>query len=79
MIPRLKERDMESSLLLAIKFVGKDHWERHLAGDDELVHILGSDATLAMFNAFARPFIERRGRMGTISAPNRTVHANLIS
>ena len=32
-------------LLLAIKFVGKDHWERHLAGD-ELVHILEGSATL---------------------------------
>ncbi len=32
-------------LLLAIKFVGKDHWERHLAGD-ELVHILDGSATL---------------------------------
>jgi mannose-6-phosphate isomerase-like protein (cupin superfamily) len=32
-------------LLLAIKFVGKDHWERHLAGD-ELVHILDGSATV---------------------------------
>src|SRR5258708_25527086 len=32
-------------LLLAIKAVGKDHWERHLAGD-ELVHILDGSATL---------------------------------
>ena len=32
-------------LVLAIKFVGKDHWERHLAGD-ELVHILDGSATL---------------------------------
>jgi mannose-6-phosphate isomerase-like protein (cupin superfamily) len=32
-------------LLLAIKFSGKDHWERHLTGD-ELVHILDGAATL---------------------------------
>ena len=32
-------------LLLAIKASGKDHWERHLAGD-ELVHILDGSATL---------------------------------
>ena len=32
-------------LLLAIKASGKDHWERHLAGD-ELVQILDGRATL---------------------------------
>ena len=32
-------------LLLAIKASGKDHWERHLAGD-ELVHILDGTKTL---------------------------------
>jgi mannose-6-phosphate isomerase-like protein (cupin superfamily) len=32
-------------LLLAIKASGKDHWERHLTGD-ELVHILDGTATL---------------------------------
>jgi len=32
-------------LVLAIKASGKDHWERHLAGD-ELVHILHGSATL---------------------------------
>jgi mannose-6-phosphate isomerase-like protein (cupin superfamily) len=32
-------------LLLAIKASGKDHWERHLAGD-ELIHILDGTATL---------------------------------
>ena len=32
-------------LLLAIKASGKDHWERHPAGD-ELVHILDGSATL---------------------------------
>lgn len=32
-------------LLLAIKFSGKDHWERHLTGD-ELIHIVDGSATL---------------------------------
>ena len=32
-------------LLLGIKASGKDHWERHFAGD-ELVHILDGAATL---------------------------------
>jgi quercetin dioxygenase-like cupin family protein len=32
-------------LLLAIKFSGKDHWERHLTGD-EFIHILDGGATL---------------------------------
>ena len=32
-------------LLLAIKASGRDHWERHLTGD-ELVHILDGSATL---------------------------------
>ena len=32
-------------LLLGIKASGKDHWERHLAGD-ELVYILDGSATL---------------------------------
>lgn len=32
-------------LLLAIKASGKDHWERHLTGD-ELVHILDGSASL---------------------------------
>jgi len=34
-------------LLLAIKFSGKDHWERHLTGD-ELIHIVDGSATLEM-------------------------------
>jgi mannose-6-phosphate isomerase-like protein (cupin superfamily) len=34
-------------LLLAIKASGKDHWERHLTGD-ELVHILEGTASLEM-------------------------------
>ena len=32
-------------LLLAIKFSGKDHWERHLTGD-ELIHILDGTVSL---------------------------------
>jgi len=32
-------------LLLAIKAAGKDHWERHLTGD-ELIHILDGTAVL---------------------------------
>jgi mannose-6-phosphate isomerase-like protein (cupin superfamily) len=32
-------------LLLAIKFSGKDHWERHLTGE-ELIHLLDGTATL---------------------------------
>jgi quercetin dioxygenase-like cupin family protein len=34
-------------LLLAIKAAGKDHWERHLTGD-ELIHVLDGSATLEM-------------------------------
>jgi quercetin dioxygenase-like cupin family protein len=34
-------------LLLAIKASGKDHWERHLSGD-ELIHVLDGRATLEM-------------------------------
>jgi quercetin dioxygenase-like cupin family protein len=34
-------------LLLAIKASGKDHWERHLTGD-ELIHVLDGAATLEM-------------------------------
>ena len=32
-------------LLLALKFGGKDHWERHLTGD-ELIYVLDGSATL---------------------------------
>jgi mannose-6-phosphate isomerase-like protein (cupin superfamily) len=34
-------------LVLAIKASGKDHWERHLAGD-ELVHVLDGAAVLEL-------------------------------
>jgi mannose-6-phosphate isomerase-like protein (cupin superfamily) len=37
--------DYRDGLLLAIKSSGKDHWERHLAGD-ELIHILHGTKTL---------------------------------
>jgi mannose-6-phosphate isomerase-like protein (cupin superfamily) len=37
--------DYRDGLLLAIKSSGKDHWERHLAGD-ELIHILNGTKTL---------------------------------
>ena len=37
--------DYRDGLLLAIKSAGKDHWERHLAGD-ELIHILDGTKTL---------------------------------
>ena len=37
--------DYRDGLLLAIKSSGKDHWERHLAGD-ELIHILDGTKTL---------------------------------
>ena len=37
--------DYRDGLLLALKASGKDHWERHLAGD-ELIHILDGSATL---------------------------------
>jgi mannose-6-phosphate isomerase-like protein (cupin superfamily) len=40
-----KLADYRDGLLLAIKASGKDHWERHLAGD-ELIHILDGSATL---------------------------------
>lgn len=37
--------DYRDGLLLAIKTSGKDHWERHLAGD-ELIHIFDGTKTL---------------------------------
>ena len=37
--------DYRDGLLLAIKASGKDHWERHLAGD-ELIHVLDGTKTL---------------------------------
>lgn len=45
-------------VLLAIKFVGKDHWERHLTGD-ELIHILDGSATLEIVCDVGRPDLSR--------------------
>jgi mannose-6-phosphate isomerase-like protein (cupin superfamily) len=54
-------------LLLAIKFVGKDHWERHLTGD-ELVHILDGSATLEIVcdDGPPRSFALRAGMIAVI-------------
>lgn len=42
------------AFLLAIKASGKDHWERHLTGD-ELIHVLDDSATLERCATMARP------------------------
>src|SRR5437660_11034658 len=53
-------------LLLAIKSSGKDHWERHLTGD-ELIHILDGTATLEIVGDDGPPtFVVSRGRMAII-------------
>ena len=54
-------------LLLAIKASGKDHWERHLAGD-ELVHILDGTATLEVVCDDGPPkcFLLRAGTVAVI-------------
>ena|SRR5579872_3348626 len=54
-------------LLLAIKASGKDHWERHLAGD-ELVHILDGSATLEIVcdDGPPRVFTLRAGMVAVI-------------
>lgn len=54
-------------LLLAIKASGKDHWERHLAGD-ELVHILDGSATLEIVCDDGPPksFALRKGMIAVI-------------
>jgi mannose-6-phosphate isomerase-like protein (cupin superfamily) len=49
------------SLLLAIKAAGKDHWERHLTGD-ELVHVLDGAASLEIVCDDGPP---RRFALGT--------------
>src|SRR5207244_6186573 len=52
-------------LLLAIKSSGKDHWERHLTGD-ELIHILDGTVTLEIVCDDGPPkFFELRA--GTIA------------
>jgi quercetin dioxygenase-like cupin family protein len=54
-------------LLLAIKASGKDHWERHLAGD-ELVHILDGTANLEIVcdDGPPRSFVLRAGTVAVI-------------
>ena len=54
-------------LLLAIKASGKDHWERHLAGD-ELVQILDGRATLEIVcdDGPPKPFELRAGMVAVI-------------
>jgi len=54
-------------LLLAIKASGKDHWERHLTGD-ELIHILDGAATLEIVcdDGPPRSFALRAGMIAVI-------------
>jgi mannose-6-phosphate isomerase-like protein (cupin superfamily) len=54
-------------LLLAIKASGKDHWERHLTGD-ELVHILDGAATLEIVcdDGLPKSFALRAGMIAVI-------------
>ena len=54
-------------LLLAIKFSGTDHWERHLTGD-ELVHIIDGTATLEIVcdDGPPRSFALRAGMVAVI-------------
>jgi mannose-6-phosphate isomerase-like protein (cupin superfamily) len=54
-------------LLLAIKASGRDHWERHLAGD-ELVHILDGTATLEVVCDDGPPksFVLRPGMVAVV-------------
>ncbi len=54
-------------LVLAIKASGKDHWERHLAGD-ELVYILDGSATLEIVcdDGPPRSFALRAGKVAVI-------------
>jgi quercetin dioxygenase-like cupin family protein len=54
-------------LLLAIKASGKDHWERHLAGD-ELVHILDGTATLEVVcdDGLPKSFVLHAGTVAVI-------------
>jgi hypothetical protein len=56
-------------LLLAIKASGKDHWERHLTGD-ELIHILDGTATLEIVcdDGPLRSFELHAGMIAVISA-----------
>jgi len=53
--------------LFAIKFIGKDHWESHLTGD-ELVYILDGTATLEIVGEDGPPqsFALRAGMLAVI-------------
>jgi mannose-6-phosphate isomerase-like protein (cupin superfamily) len=60
-------------LLLAIKASGKDHWERHLTGD-ELIHVLDGAATLEIVHDDGPPRSFALGA-GTIAVvPQRAWH-----
>ena len=65
-------------LLLAIKASGKDHWERHLAGD-ELVYILDGSATLDIVcdDGPPRSFALRAGMIAVV--PQGAWHRLLFS
>jgi mannose-6-phosphate isomerase-like protein (cupin superfamily) len=65
-------------LLLAIKASGKDHWERHLTGD-ELIHILDGAATLEIVceDGPPRSFELRAGMIAVI--PQGAWHRALSS
>jgi mannose-6-phosphate isomerase-like protein (cupin superfamily) len=65
-------------LLLAIKASGKDHWERHLTGD-ELIHILDGTATLEIVcdDGPPRSFELRAGMIAVI--PQGAWHRFLYS
>src|SRR5262249_55033516 len=54
-------------LLLAIKASGKDHWERHLTGD-ELIHVFDGSATLEIVcdDGPAKSFPLRAGTIAVI-------------
>src|SRR5262249_45591091 len=54
-------------LLLAIKASGKDHWERHVTGD-ELIYVIDGAATLEMVCDAGPPqsFALRAGTLGVI-------------
>lgn len=54
-------------LFLGLKFSGKDHWERHLTGD-ELIHVLDGSATLEIVcdDGPPRSFALRAGMVAVI-------------
>ena len=54
-------------LVLAIKFSGRDHWERHLTGE-ELIYVLDGAATLEMAgdNGRPEPFELRAGMIAVV-------------